>query len=259
MALTFSQLFPPAIGLISRPNVFNSQPRHNVELHIVVSVCTDPVVDLARLFTQTAALLLPSSVSCILNSQQSIIETINLRCFQPAAILPDFSCTNFSYKSVEVITKNLSPNKFPVASFSPKNNYELHNKLINEMQFASFNPAQFFNSNNKIVSSQKEVEEIFDDFLKVVELAKQSVTKEQALLFSMKDISNPMCDIVLLLPNFNEITFFFIEIKDRIKSSFEGKLDGISKNFELLLAPVAEALRRVGIQFKHSIYLCCGY
>jgi hypothetical protein len=135
-----SQLFPPAIGIINRPSAF--QPRHESELHIAVSVCREPDVDLSRLFTQTAALLLPSSVSSILSSLQQS-EILSMGNFQCGILVPDFFNTFFEFKSVTVIEKRLSPNRFPVATFSPKNNYQLHNKLINELGSVSFDITTF--------------------------------------------------------------------------------------------------------------------
>jgi hypothetical protein len=186
-------------------------------------------------------------------------KKVNMGSFQPGVILPDFCDINFMFTSVEVIEKKMSPKRFPVVILYPKNS-EMQNKLINELGKENFDPVNFFISNKKFIESQKEVEDIYSDFKLVVELVKRSILQQKALIFSMQDKSNPMCEIVLLLPNYvsSSITVVFIELKDRIKNNFEAKLDGIAKSYELMLAPIAQALSRVGIQFDLSIYLCCG-
>lgn len=77
-SIAASVFLPPAIGYVGRPSVhLGGTARDSVELDIIMSLCTDPDLDLPKLCTQTATLLLLSSVSSMLHKPE-VDKTISV-------------------------------------------------------------------------------------------------------------------------------------------------------------------------------------
>jgi hypothetical protein len=258
-----SDLVPPSIGYLSRKPPYPSRGvRHTIESSIAVSVCENPEVDIARLCTQTAALLLPSTISSILNGYV-IDKTISRSKFFNEQVSPlNIDGILISYKKVTIADSAQSPGTFPAVVFNPNNDYELHNNLVNAMCEQTFDPKVFCTKHSQCKLS--EVQTIHDDMLKVVELVKTATKSQAVVLFQPHCITNPLCDTVIVVPmkwdstEVTQVSFILLELKDRVNSAFGEKLEKIKSTQELMLGPVAEATKRLGIDVVHVIYLLCG-
>jgi hypothetical protein len=256
-----SCLFPPALGFLLRPPLRppHCTPRHQSENEVVLSICIDPPVDLAKLCTQTAALLMPSSVSSILSYTELNVETISKILHLQQPYFTEWDCS-FSFTSVCVVSKIKAPNCFPVVCISPRNDLTLHKTLVDAMCVPSFDPIAFHRKFNKTALSLREVQQSYNDMVTVTKMAECSVKQRQVMLFQPTDATNPMCDTVAIMPMLapQSVCFIFIELKDKIHNNFTEKLDNIVKKHELMLAPVVSALQRAAVTVLPSIYVCCG-
>ena len=262
-----SQLLPKPHGIIDRP------ARHPAEMGIVASLFTDPEVDLARLCTQTAALLLPTTISCMLNGHKD--DVIQAEFFRRGVLAPSFETIFFSYDSVRIVEKANSPQHFPVVTIAPFDNYTLNNNLVSAFYNVAFDSAEFMRGNPNALR-EDQVRNLHDDMNTVVALAVESATQSKAVLFQPSDAKNPMCDNIVILPVVSatnppslSVCFLFIELKDRIYNDFAKKFKKLTHDTNaqaLMLGPVASALERnvdvnglpKPIYIKHSIFVCCG-
>lgn len=253
-----TRLFPPAVGVLKRPP---NHRRHAAELAIAVSICTNPDEDIARLCTQTGALLLPSSISSILKAGE-VDESVSVsRHFEQSTPTPDLNKLRFAYRSVRVVPESSSPSRFPVVLVAPSNDRIVQQALVYDMaaNIAGFQPNTFTDKHGG--TSIKEVSTCFHDVHTVINLATEAVESNAVLIFKPSDKTNPLCDICMVIPiaQRRAVCFVLVELKDRTNSAFNEKLHDAATKHELMLAPVAVGLQSMhGIEIDQTIYLCCG-
>lgn len=268
-----SQFLPEGVGVLRRPAGHGScRTRDAVETEVVLAVCTDPAVDLPKLCTQTAALLLPSTISSMLQAP-SPDDSISLpkHCCDHAdhdTVLSVMGKLLFNFERVLVL-KDTVPRFFPVVLVSPRDGAEIHHQLVDALSvdLNSFNPHDFVTKH--VACNVKEVASACADVKSVVEIVTRAVTDRTAILFRPSDTCNPLCDVVMVLPTVlptaisesastRHVSFVFIELRDRVQSNFGEKLDKFTTKFELLLTPVKCALGLTGIAIERTIFVCCG-
>jgi hypothetical protein len=252
-----SDLLPPLVGVLKRPP---GRQRHASELNILVSLTShDPDADLARLCTQTAALLLPSSIKNIMHKEQ--IEVVkSAQYFEDCHM--NFGNLRFEYDEV-LIADELVPCTFPVVVVNQPTELKMHADLIDELASPYFTPADFC---SRVASAKlKNIQRAEEDLYQVVELVDEAIYNQRVILFKPSDLCNPLCDVVAILPCKNDpetplgrhkVCFLFIELKDTTSAAVKKKFDLAWKR-ELMLKPVAEVLndRRIDVS---NVFVCCS-
>lgn len=269
-----SQFLPQGVGVLCRPATHAScRARDAVETEVVLSVCTDPAVDLPKLCTQTAALLLPSTISSMLQvptPDKSISLARHCCPIDATALcaLANMDRLFFSFERVIVVKDDhivRVPQFFPAVWISPRDNGEIHHQLVDALSadLDSFDPSAFVSI--YAGCSIKEVTGTCADAKRFVKLVQQAVADKTAILFRPSDATNPLCDIVMVLPTApsesstaQQVSFVFIELRDRVQSNFGKKLGKFTTKFELLLTPVKCALGKSNITVERAVFVCCG-
>jgi hypothetical protein len=259
-----SAFLPEAVGMLSRAATTSRHPANAV----TVALCTgDNAAFMARLCTQTAALLLPSSVGTNISGVRS--EPLNTSYFDPAVPVLDLSqlmLTCAAPPEVDVSSADC-PRSFPQlerdTTLSLEDNLRGQQRLVKELtanakkkqQNASFNVDAYcrrFKANRTFVTNAASA------VTKVAALARSSSDNSRAVVFKPTDKTNPLCDVVAIVPCRADpgrgVAFFLIEAKDRAKSNVSEKLAAVMGN-ELLLVPVAEHLRRFNITLVATVFV----
>lgn len=271
-----SRLLPNAIGILRRsPLVAGSGllTRHPADSSIAVALPTDDAgAFLARLCTQTAALLLPSSVNLIL--AQSSTQSVNLpRHFESTDVAPppDLSTVEFLFNSVAVASAADCPVTFPVVVISPALQASgnvlgqlLRQSLVAALTDAArshveFDAARF----SATVSATHGVDmgvfvpRVVAALQKVVQLIERAALMRQAIIFKPTDPINPLCDVCATIPCAapeRSVFVILFEVRDRRKAQFRDKLE-MANVAELLLGPAAEMLSQRGVSIAGTIFV----
>ncbi|RYG65372.1 hypothetical protein EON64_12055 [archaeon] len=172
----------------------------------------------------------------------------------------------FSFERVLVVKDKASvPRFFPAVLISPRDSGEIHHQLVDALSvdLDSFDPNAFVAIHN--TCSKNEVTDACTDAQRFVKLVNQAVVDKTAILFRPSDGTNPLCDVVMVLPTApsesstaQQVSFVLVELRDRIQSNFGDKLDKFTTKSELLLTPVKCALGRLGITVERTVFVCCG-
>lgn len=264
-----SQFLPQGVGVLRRPAVHGScRARDTVETEVVLSVCTDPTVDMPKLCTQTATLLLPSTIISSNLQVPTPDQSISLSkhcCSLADTALTDMGALFFNFERVLVVKGSIVPRFFPVVLVAPRDSRETHQQLVDALSvdLNSFDPNAFVAMHN--TCSLKEVTDAHTDVQRLVKLVTQAVTDKTAILFRCSGDCNPLSDVVMVLPTApsafsttQQVSFVFVELRDRVQSNFGKKLNKFTTKFELLLKPVKCALSSLDIRVERSVYVCCG-
>lgn len=269
-----SQLVPQAVGVLRRaPLVAGSgmAARHSADTNVTVAM---PLADhnnfLAKLCTQTAALLLPSSVTMILRGVR--IETVSPAHFMPSVggSLPDVTSIRFAYSSVGIAAGADCPHSFPVVALTQLRSKPigalLRQKLVADLSAAAsanarFDAVAFVTTACTAYSAEVNgslepfVDQVVADVDKVVALAERASSTRQAILFKPGD-GNPLCDICVIIPCATEGSVFFLwfEVRDRIMADFTSKLT-MANESEFMVAPVAERLKHRRVSVEGTLFI----
>lgn len=269
-----SQLVPQAVGVLRRaPLVAGSgmAARHSADTNVTVAMPLANHNDfLAKLCTQTAALLFPSSVTMILKGVR--IEEVSQAHFvtPPSGSLPDVASLRFSFSSVCIAAGPDCPRSFPVVALAPLRSKPLgallRQKLVADLSAAAsanarFDAAAFVaaacTAHSAEVNGSLEpfVDQVVADVDKVVTLAERASSTRQAILFKPGD-GNPLCDICAIIPCATEGSVFFLwfEVRDRIMAGFTSKLS-IANESEFMVAPVAERLKHRRVSVEGTLFI----
>jgi hypothetical protein len=160
----------------------------------------------------------------------------------------------FSFDSVEVVVDRAnSPRFFPVLQLGGNKDLQMHARLID----APFN-AKTFSLNNR-GANRKLIENVASDVYRVVRLAEIAAKRLRAMIFQPSDPTNQLCDFVVILPvNSTTLCFLFVEMKDSAQTECGEKLTDDLETSELLLKPVAKALKKLGVEVCCTVLVCCG-
>lgn len=254
-----SLLLPPADGMLRRPQLFRGcglTGRHHVDDSISVVVPSgDAHLFLARLCTQTASLLLPSSITSILRGAET--DTSVQRSLHFDKRLPmDLGTLTFVYSSVAVATGRACPHTFPVIQIDNAKHSDCQVRLSFLSRAAT--TGRFDEICAK--STEKGISQMAADVLAVKNLAVQAATLKQAVLFAPSNATNPLCDVVAIIPCDHAaaapsmVFFLWMEMRDRELSNFGSKLNQAVTN-EFLLAPVAILLERDNIAVAGAVLM----
>jgi hypothetical protein len=250
---------------------------------IAVSVMSNPDVDLARMCTQTAALLLPSTVARIMSDIHTDNSVSRSRHLQPAPAAgtgtgppPDpIATARFDYSAVIVADGHSllpPPWTFPVVVMNPNTNWLLMQQLVDTLgrdaaSGSAFDSNAFCSAHSADHPNRADVLRNAEDVQRVTQLALTAANERHAIIFMPGDPTNPLCDVCAVLPLLTSsgrpsVCFLFIEVKDSLKNRFEDKLimltDTSGAARELLLAPVVTALDRAGVDVAFSVLVQCG-
>lgn len=243
----YGDLLPPCVGDLAGVNT---------RTPMAVSFTSNPQLDLVRLCTQTAVLLLPSSINNILGSP--VEEFISRRKYlQPTE--RNFDSIRFRFDVVRVLTDDSVPKTFPVVDTPKTRNSHIHCILANELASPYFDPETFRKAHR---ANFLEVCGVEEDVFKVVELASGAIDRSEAVAFKPSNIVNPLCDVVVVLPCLDqrdglpEVCFLFVELKDTHAAGVEKKLE-LARRRELLLYPVSNHLLARGIRVC-NVLVCCA-
>lgn len=271
-----AHFLPSAIGMLRRaPLVAGSglAARLPVDSQIAVALPTaDAGAFLARLCTQTAALLLPSSVSMIL--APSSAQSVSLpRYFEPLADLPppDLSSARFAFDAVEVASVADCPHTFPVVVLNPTLQTSglplgqlLRQSLVAALADAArsmtaFDAPGFVASTLAAhgIDTGTFVARTAAALDKVVALIERAIAMRRAILFKPTDPTNPLCDVCAIIPcalPLHAVFMLWFEVRDRRKAGFNDKLD-MAINAEFLLGPAAERLAHAGVSIAGTVFI----
>lgn len=260
-----SSMLPNATGFLARSQLIAGShlaARHPAELAIAVALPTANInVFLARLCTQTAALLLPSAVNTILDAPvpQHVSRALS---FQQSSTVPllDVGSVTFRFNSVAVAVATDCPATFPCVVLDhplltdPTKRFgrRVRQELVAKMTDAYTTKTQF--DSVAFVAWARSITTSHVDLTHAVELMVESVTKtaaliaravhtKQTILFKPTNMSNPLCDVIAAVPcdAVNSVVLLWLEIRDRTSAEFSDQIQKAIQA-ELLLAPVVEAL-----------------
>lgn len=271
-----SQLVPQAVGVLCRPLLVADSgmaARHPADANVAVAM---PMADyddfLAKLCTQTAALLLPSSVTMILNGVH--IETVSPTHFMPSVdlsreSLPDVASIRFAFSSVGIAADADCPVVFPVVALGLQSKPVgalLCQKLVAALSAAAsanehFDTAAFVaaactaHSPEVDDSLARFVDQVVADVGMVVTLAERAALTRQVILFKPGE-GNPLCDICAIIPCATEGSVFFLwfVVRDRIVADFTSKLR-MANVSEFIVAPVAERLKHCHVSVEGALLI----
>lgn len=269
-----SLLLPDTVGVIRRTPLLVGSGlvvRHPADENIAVALPTPSTIEfLAHLCTQTAALMLPSSVKMILAG--SVEEDVPSGLHFEPSIPVDMSSVKFACASVALALAAECPVTFPVVMLEPSTGplaAMLRQKLVAELSAAA-NANLCFDSIGFVAATRSAyiqvpanfklfVDRVVADVDKVVTLVMRSSSTKQAILFKPgmgTKSSNPLCDLCAIVPSATEGSVFFLwfEVRDRVKADFCKKLT-IANNSEFMLAPVAERVKHSGVCIEGTIFV----
>ena len=271
-----AQFLPSAIGVLQRaPLIAGSglAARLPVDSQIAVALPTaDAGAFLARLCTQTAALLLPSTVFMILapGSPQSVSLP---RYFEPLAGSPppDLANARFAFDAVEVASAADCPATFPVVVLNPSLQAGglplgqlLRQSLVAALADAArsmtaFDAAGFVAGALAAhgIDTGTFVERTATALDKVVALVERAIAMRRAIFFKPTNPTNPLCDVCAVIPCAPPLCAVFMlwfEVRDRRKAGFNEKLD-MALNAEFLLGPAAERLAHAGVSIAGTVFV----
>lgn len=228
--------------------------RHPAE-NVVVAVPTTNDY-LARLCTRTASLLLPVPVTMILDSVIPTIVDMHLlrETDGPPSIIRD---ATISFRSVTVLPTSdpACPNAFPVlvlntdsAEVTAREQQLLLAALMEAASYGvEFDTRQFVAECKKRagVNLRKQVECAVASLNAITGLVVRACETREAIVFKPSDPSNPLCDVVAILPSSvpRAVYLWLGEVRDRADAAFDEKLK-LARKSELLLAPLALRLAR---------------
>jgi hypothetical protein len=270
--ISASRLLPGAIGVLRRPPLVVGSglaARHPADLAIAVALPTaDANAFLASLCTQTAALLLPSSITMVL--AQGMAQSVNMSRHFESGVgvpLPDLSTFEFSFDSVAVAAAADCPATFPVVVLNPQLSSQPHSSLIRQSLVAALSSAAqakvAFDSVGFVATVLAQygidtgvfVPRVVAALDKMVALVERAVATRQALLIKPVDPVNPLCDICAIIPcalPVRSVFFLWFEVRDRRRASFQEKLD-LANSAELLVGPAAERLALIGVTIAGTL------
>lgn len=275
-AFPLSQLLPRSLGVLRRASLIPDSgivTRHPVDQSISVALPTgDSARFLARLCTQTAALLLPSMVMALLSPPST--QEVSMKHFEVTqgrgaqAVLPlDVEAVLVACRHVLVASRADCPGTFPAVVMSPQATKRVRDLLSQAMVGGLTDAARAgaeFNANAFVEKARTEHSINIDTFVAravqavdaVYSLAVRAARDRIAILFKPTDPVNPMCDVCAIVPCAVDmsIAFLWFEVRDRQKASFVKKLT-LANETEFLLAPVAARLDREGISVVGTLYV----
>jgi hypothetical protein len=287
-----SAFLPPTVGVAKRPALVEGSgllARHAAERSISIAVPrkSDGVAAgtvMARLCTQTAALLLPSTVTVLLIPYATDTSIHKRAHFDDTLTALDLARLALDYRSVVVVVfpseATPCPTRFPKLKLDNPHLADPTNPLgplvrqafLAELcNAASLSPDMRSLSVSRFVDwtltktgitlgqgDQRDLQASVTDVLAVCSLVRQAVTLRQAVLFKPTNPTNPLCDFAVIIPCATEsrsVLFLWLEMRDRRDSNFGEKLANIAKD-ELLIAPLATLLEKhYGISVVGTVYL----
>lgn len=213
MDIVASEFLPPGFGVLRRPPNYqiDCRPGDTAEQDVVVlSLSTNPTVNLHRLCSPSVALLVPSPISAIFKAAiaDTTVNIANVCCSNDS----DSDCDRYSiwdmnrliwsFEHVLAVTDAVQvPRSFPVISISPQHDCMTQYQLVDALCSPKFS-AEYFCRNHTACNLQ-EVNATFDDLQRVIKLTKYAVTNKTAILFRPSGTDNLLCNVVLLLPNYS--------------------------------------------------------
>ena len=268
-----SNLLPRAVGCLQRPSICAASAlvRHPSEHAIAIALPSADINSfLARLCTQTAALLLPSSVTMILDA--AVTETIHASKFFDGSKSPlDIASVEFMFNSVVVADPANWPHTFPCVV---SDHLKLTDKkstigpLIRQCVVAELlasatagvpcNPGALiaWALSAHGVDLTESMKSMVESVEKTVTLVERAARTRQATLFKPTNRTNPLADVIVAVPCAidNSVLMIWLEVRDQMNAGFSSKLDKAT-SAELLLAPVVAALTRQGITLVGTFYV----